>query len=188
MTVVHDGNAARCQRVVLGFKWKDRIFLLLPDLHSFLADSVAPCAARPGLHGSPAGFWQRSTRGLAPPSGGPYSIMLLLSVEVRAGIISCGRIRTFLSQDLVDTWMPSSRSARSQGILAFFFINPWTRPPPGCSYRKRGILGGTCLNVGCIPSKPCSTTRASTTKHSTIFRKRGIDGSCCPSSTMPPLT
>ena len=148
MTAMRPG----CQRVVLGFKWKDRIFLLLPDLHSFLADSVAPCAARPGLHGSPAGYWQRSTRGLAPPSGGPYSMMLLLSVEVRAGIISCAHIRTFLSQNLVDTWLPSRSLGSVSRYLHLFLLIRGLVFPPGCSYRKRGTLSGTCLNVGCIPS------------------------------------
>jgi hypothetical protein len=67
-------------------------------------------------------------------------MMLLLSAEVHAGIISSTRIRTFLLQDLVDTWLPlSSLSSVSRCVWLFvfgLFRNPWTRSPPDCMYRE----------------------------------------------------
>ena len=44
---------------------------------------------------------------------------------------------------------------------------------------KRGTLGGTCLNVGCIPSK--AMLNNSHIYHQTLhdIKKRGIDGSYC---------
>ena len=43
---------------------------------------------------------------------------------------------------------------------------------------KRGTLGGTCLNVGCIPSK--AMLNNSHIYHQTLhdIKKRGIDGPC----------
>jgi pyruvate/2-oxoglutarate dehydrogenase complex dihydrolipoamide dehydrogenase (E3) component len=69
---------------------------------------------------------------------------------------------------------------------AFFLIRGPVLPQTAC-IEKRGTLGGTCLNVGCIPSK--AMLNNSHIYHQTLhdIQKRGIDGSYCPSSTMPPL-
>lgn len=119
-------------------------------------------------------------------------MMLLLLVEVRAVIISSSQIRAFLLQDLVDTWLPlrplssDSRCVRLLSSSAFFLIHVFVLPQTAC-IEKRGALGGTCLNVGCIPSK--AMLNNSHIYHQTLhdIKKRGIDGSHCPSSTMPPL-
>src|SRR6266567_698954 len=67
-------------------------------------------------------------------------MMLLLSVEVRAAIISNTQIRAFLLQDLVDTWLPlRPLSSVSRCVPAFClrpFLNPWTRSLPDCMYRE----------------------------------------------------
>ena len=68
----------------------------------------------------------------------------------------------------------------------FFLIRVLVIPQIAC-VEKRGTLGGTCLNVGCIPSK--AMLNNSHIYHQTLhdIQKRGIDGSYCPSSTMPAL-
>jgi dihydrolipoamide dehydrogenase len=45
---------------------------------------------------------------------------------------------------------------------------------------KNATLGGTCLNVGCIPSKALlNNSHYYHMAHSSEFKKRGIDGKSC---------
>lgn len=69
---------------------------------------------------------------------------------------------------------------------AFFLIRGLVIPQTAC-IEKRGTLGGTCLNVGCIPSK--AMLNNSHIYHQTLhdIQKRGIDGSYCPPSRVPAL-
>ena len=59
---------------------------------------------------------------------------------------------------------------------AFSLIRGLVFPQTAC-IEKRGTLGGTCLNVGCIPSK--AMLNNSHIYHQTLhdIQKRGIDGS-----------
>ena len=43
---------------------------------------------------------------------------------------------------------------------------------------KRGALGGTCLNVGCIPSKSLLNNSHMYHQAKHDFEHRGIDGAC----------
>ena len=43
---------------------------------------------------------------------------------------------------------------------------------------KRGSLGGTCLNVGCIPSKALLNNTHLFHQAQHDFDKRGIEGGC----------
>jgi pyruvate/2-oxoglutarate dehydrogenase complex dihydrolipoamide dehydrogenase (E3) component len=69
-------------------------------------------------------------------------------------------------------------------LRPFLLICGLILPQIAC-VEKRGALGGTCLNVGCIPSK--AMLNNSHIYHQTLhdIQKRGIDGSYCPFSAMP---
>jgi len=73
------------------------------------------------------------------------------------------------------------RPTRSQGVFGSChpWLGSWLLLSQTACIEKRGTLGGTCLNVGCIPSK--AMLNNSHIYHQTLhdIKKRGIDGSCC---------
>jgi hypothetical protein len=71
-----------------------RLLLCPVSLQGHPTDSVATCAARPGLRGSSGRSRQRSTRGV--DSFRLAHTMLLLSVEVRTDVISITQTRAIL--------------------------------------------------------------------------------------------